>query len=254
VGLLSERFVIDTIPVEVRRNNRRRTRIGMVFDPSGYVIMDAPMDTSEAEIRSIVSEHYRWLRYRLTKVQEAYENSPTLHYENGEIVHYLGAAFVLCVKSGPEKSIVCDESRNDQLPLFSYLPRGELRLTLAATDSGSIRDALNGWFRERAQAVFAERLERWVSLPWLDNGLPAWSHSFMRSQWGSCSTNGKISLNTHLIKTPVELLDYVLLHELCHLKHHNHGKRFYSLMSFHMPDWESRRKHLNRYLPVLVQD
>ena len=68
---MSEHFVIDTIPVEVRRNKRRRTRIGMLFDPAGYVIMDAPVDTSEAEIRSVVSEHYRWLRFRLTKVQEA---------------------------------------------------------------------------------------------------------------------------------------------------------------------------------------
>ncbi|MCZ6644139.1 MAG: M48 family metallopeptidase [Gammaproteobacteria bacterium] len=57
-----------------------------------------------------------------------------------------------------------------------------------------------------------------------------------------------------MIKTPIELIDYVVLHELCHLKHHNHGKRFYGLMSLHMPDWQLRRKRLNRFLPVLVQD
>ncbi len=254
MGLLSEHFVIDTIPVEVRRNKRRRTRIGMVFDPRGYVIMDAPVDTSEAEIRSVVSEHYRWLRYRLTKVQEAYEQFPTLHYENGEIVHYLGSPFMLCVKRGASQSVVCNESSRAQLPLFSHLPRGELRLTLAVINPGTIRDALNGWYRERAQVVFTERFERWASLPWLRNGLPEWRHAFMRSQWGSCSTTGKISVNTHLIKTPGDLIDYVLLHELCHLKHHNHGKRFYALMSRHMEDWEFRRKQLNRYLPVLVQE
>ncbi len=226
----------------------------MAFDPAGFVIMDAPVDTSEAEIRSVVTEHYRWLRYRLTKVQEAQEQFPTLHYENGEIVHYLGSAFILRIQRGHKKRVVCDESSRVQMPLFSYLPRGELRFTLADTDPNSVRDALNDWYRDRAEAVFAERLERWVDLPWLGDGLPAWRHTFMRSQWGSCSTTGKISINTHLIKTPIDLIDYVLLHELCHLKYHNHGKRFYALMSRHMVDWELQRKKLNGYLPVLVQD
>ena len=254
MGLLSEHFVIDTIPVEVRRNKRRRTRIGMVFDPSGFVVMDAPMNTSEAEIRSLVSEHYRWLRYRLKKVQEAHEQFPKLHYENGEIVHYLGSAFLLCVRSGKNDCVVFDESPHVQLPLFSYLPRGELRLTLRVVNPNTIRDALNSWYRERAQVVFCERIERWATLPWLSNGLPEWRHSFMRSQWGSCSTTGKISINTHLVKAPGDLIDYVLLHELCHLKHHNHGKRFYALMSRYMEDWTFRRKQLNNYLPILVQD
>ncbi|MCZ6619866.1 MAG: DUF45 domain-containing protein, partial [Gammaproteobacteria bacterium] len=175
---MSEHFVIDTIPVEVRRNKRRRTRIGMAFDPRGYVIMDAPVGTSEAEIRSVVSEHYRWLRYRLTKVQEAQEQFPTLQYENGEIVHYLGSAFLLCVSRGAEKSVVCDESAHAQLPLFSYLPRGELRLRLPLINADTIRQALNGWYRERAQVVFSERLERWQSLPWLAGHPPRWRHAF----------------------------------------------------------------------------
>ena len=76
----------------------------------------------------------------------------------------------------------------------------------------------------------------------------------MRSQWGSCSIDGRISLNTHLIKAPLVLVDYVVLHELCHLRHHNHGRRFYGLMDRHMPNWKRRRSQLDRFLPVLLQD
>ena len=76
----------------------------------------------------------------------------------------------------------------------------------------------------------------------------------MRSQWGSCSASGRIALNTHLVKVPQRLLDYVLLHELCHLAHHDHSRRFYALMAAHMPDWERRRDELNAYMPVLLHE
>jgi hypothetical protein len=67
-------------------------------------------------------------------------------------------------------------------------------------------------------------------LPWLRGRVPTWRHRFMRSQWGSCSLSGRISLNTHLIKTPPRLIAYVALHELCHLQHYDHSRRFYALM------------------------
>ena len=76
----------------------------------------------------------------------------------------------------------------------------------------------------------------------------------MRSQWGSCSAKGRLSLNTHLIKTPRAQIEYVILHELCHLKYHHHGAAFHRLVAEHMPDWQARSEQLNRYLPVLLQD
>jgi predicted metal-dependent hydrolase len=78
--------------------------------------------------------------------------------------------------------------------------------------------------------------------------------SFMRSQWGSCSASGKITLNTHLIKTPRRLIDYVVLHELCHLRQHNHNRRFYGLLATHMSDWSARSTELDRFMPVLLHE
>lgn len=258
---MTERRVIAAIPVEVRRTRRRRTRIGLAFDPSGYVILEAPLDASEAEIHSVVVEHRRWLRYRLDKAQDNHGLSASLHYVSGELLHYAGEAYELVVGCGARNDVRLCRRRSEQMPLFPGGVRGELRVTLGAPapqHRGSderVRGLVNDWYRNRANEYFLEHLEYWcLELPWLAGRLPYWRHRFMRSQWGSCSVTGRISLNTHLVKTPARLVGYVALHELCHLQHHDHGPRFYRLMTRYMPDWQQRRTELDRYLPVLLQE
>jgi predicted metal-dependent hydrolase len=264
--MMSERLVIESIPVEVRRSKRRRTRIGLAFDPGGYVIMEAPLDASQAEIQSVVTEHHRWLRYRLEKVAASMAVSAVLSYTSGELLHYLGQAFELVIRAGSRDRVMIVRRQARQLPLFECGVQGEIRVTVGPPDIRSgkhmsrtladgVRDAINVWYLQRADVEFARHLEWWRQrLPWLGGRIPEWRHRFMRSQWGSCSVAGRISLNTHLVKTPDRLIEYVVLHELCHLRHHDHGRRFYGLMARHMEDWQDRRAELNRYLPVLLQD
>jgi len=264
---MADRRVIAAIPVEVRRNKRRRTRIGLAFDPAGYVIMEAPLDASEADISTVIHEHRHWLRLRLDKAVDSTAVSACLRYVSGEALHYFGDPYELVVRDGARDDVRVCRRRTGQLSLFDGEPiRGELRVTLGpgqsrwATGFGRrrterVRGLLNQWYLERASEGFASHLEHFRRrLPWLGARTPDWRHRFMRSQWGSCSQTGRISLNTHLVKTPPRLIEYVVLHELCHLQHHDHGRGFYALMTRHMPDWQARRTELDRYLPVLMQD
>lgn len=259
-----ERRLIESIPVEVRRSRRRRTRIGLAFDPGGFVIVEAPMDASASEIRALIREHRRWLRHRLEKVANADGLTACLRYTPGELMHYLGDPYELTVRNGRADAVSLEARTGSRRHLDLLGPgsvRGRLCVTLGPAPRiadpavSRVRGALVNWYRQEASEIFAGELIAWrCVLPWLRGHIPTWRHRFMRSQWGSCSLTGRISLNTHLVKTPPRLIEYVVLHELCHLQHYDHSRRFYGLMTRYMPDWQERRGELDHYLPVLLQD
>ncbi|QSI75355.1 M48 family metallopeptidase [Niveibacterium microcysteis] len=154
-------------------------------------------------------------------------------YVSGESLHYLGRRYRLKVIVTPEA-------------LAEVRMRGAFITAVVPThDPAMIRSALDAWYRQRAREVFAQRLPviaeplRWV------RELPFVRLQFMKRQWGSCSPSGRITLNPCLVKAPREAIDYVLLHEMCHLEHHNHSPAFYSMLDRHMPDWRKIKERLD---------
>ena len=113
-------------------------------------------------------------------------------------------------------------------------------------DPATTRAALDGWFAEAARRIFAARLAicfRRVAR--LGVAYPTLTIRAMSTRWGSCRRVGAITLNLRLIQAPQSCIDYVILHELCHLKEHNHSKEYYALLDRILPDWRDRRRKLN---------
>lgn len=209
----------------------------MTFTPTGVLRVDVPPGTRRAEIEATVRAHARWIAYRLGRAErdQGYR-SPGL--TSGEVHHYLGVLYRLDLVPGVGRTCV-------------QLVGGALRVSGDGLDEPQLITALRAWYRDRAGELFAARLQALVPrLRWLDR-VPMWRQRYMTAQWGSCSAAGRLSLNTHLAKVPRSLVDYVLLHELCHLRHLNHGPAFYALLGRHMPDWEVHRAALHRYTPML---
>ena len=229
-------FLVDDIPVELRLNARRRTRIAVNIDPAGHVVLDAPEQTAPKDAEALVREHARWLRYRIKAVREETAHLRRMGYLDGEVVPFLGDSLVLRLYEGDQA-----EQRGNEL----LVPMG---------DEENTRRLVRGWYSDQAALILPEIIEQYRTLPWLEGRLPKWRHRFMKSQWGSCSAKGTISLNTHLVRTPRSLIEYVVLHELCHIKHHDHSRRFHALMSAHMPDWPQRSKALRRHISLLLDE
>ena len=219
------------IDVEVGWNPRRRTRMGISFDQDGTLHVEVPPGVSLREVRQVLHEHRRWVLRNVHQSETKDAGFPS-HYVDGAILLHRGRP--LCLRT--DKT---DEVRRD----------GE---SLLAPQHDTKRRAWHWYAREAAQ-VLAERLSATCPrLPWVMR-VPVWRHSYMRAQWGSCSASGRLSLNTHLVKLADDLVDYVLVHELCHLKHLDHGPGFYALMQRSLPDWKERRRRLNERKALLAE-
>ena len=236
-----QRFKVELagtlVAVEVRKNTRRRNRIGLAFDPRGTVCIDAPERMTKDEVRYILADHARWIRYRTL---QATENSPCWYpvkYESGAILYYLGRPYVLKVLVSEQTSIVLDEE--------------ELILSVRAGDDP--KAVVWSFYSEKARSIFGDSLRRCVENSPFVKKVPPWRHVYMKTRWGSCSLRGKVSLNTHLAKVPQLLTDYVVHHELCHLSEMNHGPRFKKLMEQVVPDWKEQRKGLQHYLGLIAE-
>lgn len=125
------------------------------------------------------------------------------------------------------------------------LKGGQLLVQAGRHDADAVRLAVDAWYRRRAWEHFARRIAALFSAT-LDArpAAPDFSIRAMRRQWGSCLPAGKLLLNPLLIGAPRGCVDYVITHELCHLRHHDHGAGFYRLLEARMSDWRERKSLL----------
>jgi hypothetical protein len=128
------------------------------------------------------------------------------------------------------------------------LTRQFLEVYTPDTKPDHVRELVEVWYREQANKFFQERLAAcYTKLSREKIPYPKISIRKMQSSWGSCSAKGLISLNIKLIQVSVEYIDYVITHELCHLKHLHHEAGFYKLLSRIMPGWQVKKEKLDRF-------
>ncbi len=215
-----------SIAYHLRRTGGRSKNISVRVHHDGTVRVGAPTWASLKDIHRVVYSHAAWIA---EQVAETRALAP--RYDEGALLFYLGKRHPLAFEAPVRRDGVMFTGR---------------RIVVASHDRSAerVRALLRNWYRVRATELLAQRIAVWADLPWL-KGMPRWRLRRMRSQWGNCSTTGDITLNTQLVKAPLDLIDYVILHELAHIKHHDHGRGFERVMDTHMSDWRQRRRALN---------
>lgn len=220
------------ISYRLQFSDRKRLRITVRPDLS--VVANAPSRFSENEALEAVRAKANWILKQLAAFQQ-FHPLPTPHkFISGETFVYLGRQYRLKVEAGQQVS--------------AKLRGRYLHVTVSdKMDRKSVKRALDGWYRVRAEEVFNRYLATCMEVASRHGiGSPELSIREMRTRWGSCSAAGRITLNLKLIQAPVHCIEYVIMHELCHLLHHNHSPRFYRLLARCMPDWEKRRAALSQ--------
>lgn len=201
--------------------------------PDCRVEVSVSEDVSDEELILAAKKRGRWIYEQLRTFKAQLEHVRPREYVSGESHFYLGRQYVLKVEVDP-KAV-------QSVKLY----RGKIEVNVRERDVGRIKSLLADWYKEKAKDVFKARLSVIMEQAiWVESA-PELRLLTMQTQWGSCSPNGRITLNPLLVKAPRECIDYVILHELCHLVEHNHSERFYRLLSQVMPKWEKTKDKLD---------
>jgi predicted metal-dependent hydrolase len=210
----------------VLHRSHGRRRISLSIDERGLRI-GAPLRASMREIETVLRDHARWVMHKLAEWGE--KRTPGRRWEDGETLMLLGKPLHLHITAGTE-GVAQHEST--------------LQVSTPRLQPEHIAALARTWLRTQALSDFAIRVERYrqsMRVTPVDIRL-----SNARTRWGSCHASGRILLNWRLIQMPERLIDYVVVHELSHLRHMNHSKHFWTVVANEIPEYAARRREIRR--------
>lgn len=221
----------QAVAYQLRRSQRRT--IGLTIDHRGLRV-GAPTRARIGDIEKLIHEHGAWVLDKLANWRQRVAPS-RLEITDGSVIFSLGAPLTVTVTpiGRPRWQFA-----GDKLHLWPS----------ATVDANQL---LEKALREKARGVFSERLAHYA--PLLSVATPPLRLSSARTRWGSCSHHGGISLNWRLILMPLHIVDYVVCHELAHLREMNHSPRFWSVVEQLCPNWRALRLELRQLAPRLPQ-
>ena len=226
-------FGTETIGYEIRFLPTRRT-LGIEVHPDLTVVVRAPVDCDPDTIQARVGKRASWISKQLTNFQRYSPRTPARKYVSGETHLYLGRQCRLKVVAGELASV--------------KMNRGHLVLTLPGkADPDRVKALLHHWYLDHARQVFIDVLGEFLPR-FSGHHRPRLIVRAMQSRWGSLSQAGTMTLNANLVRAPRACVEYVVAHELCHLKHRDHDASFYRLLGQVMPDWKKRKQRLETAL------
>ena len=222
--------VKTTIGLCVLRRSRRRTLAISVL-PNGTVEVVAPVGAAIEKIREKVEKRVGWIMRQRRAFAALNAQRPARRYCTGATHRYLGRQYQLNVTIAEGQSVKL---------------RGAYLCVVSRTGSDkSVAALLAGWMRERAKDQFERRLEKWRKWS-VERGLPEPRVQLlsMLKRWGSARKDGRVSLNPELIRAPSVCVDYVIAHEMCHMKHPHHDRAFFSELEKLCPKWKAIKLRL----------
>lgn len=227
---LGTKTQIAGIDLHIEKKRIKRLYI-RVTPPLGEVRVTAPLGLADADITAFIRSKLKWIQ----KQQQRFQNAPPqepLNYLTGDTLLVFGRPYRLRIEQNTTQNALA--MREDEIVL-SFKRETTVQQRKAAVSE---------WYRQILKEQIADLLPKWEAITGLYSS--AWQVKNMKTRWGTCNTQTKkIWLNLRLATKPLDCLEYVILHELAHLKVSNHGHDFIAIMDRYMPDWKTRKQSLN---------
>jgi hypothetical protein len=208
-----------------------RKSLGITITPDMDVVVKAPLNAEIQKIKEKLKKKAPWIIKQQSYFLAFHPKAPQKKYVSGETHLYCGRQFKLHVSKGKKNEV-------------KYKGRS---IEVITKEKSKAKQILKQWYRERAKEKFAaiaepiiQRFKKYSVEP---SGIFIQE---MPTRWGSCTTNGKIILNPALVMASKHCIEYVIVHELCHLVHRNHTQKFFALQAKEMPDWEKWKTKLEQ--------
>ncbi|SPF42900.1 conserved hypothetical protein [Syntrophobacter sp. SbD1] len=217
----------------VRKSARRKT-LAITVHPDNRVIVAAPATYPQKDIQEFVQKKSDWVRKIIAANLQRVQQVQVKRFETGEEILYLGKKYILRVQWGLSPRVTLEDGH-----ICVRLPAQG-----TASEPSQVKRYLLEWYLARALARVKEKIPLYARRIGVNPGFVAIKS--MKSRWGSCSIHGRISLAWNIIMAPEQILDYLIVHELCHMVHHNHSAEYWGLVESIIPDHRERRKWLRK--------
>jgi hypothetical protein len=223
--------------IEFLLERKTRKTLKITVNPDKTVVATAPKGIELDKIMNSVKNRSRWILKQQDYFDEFFPKQTPRKYIGGESHYYLGKQYRLKI---------IESDKNEVKLKSGYF----IIHTKKKDDKNHSEALLYTWYKIHSKIKFKESIQRCMKIiKKYDIENPDFSIRKMKARWGSCSKDkNKIILNLELIKAPSHCIEYVVMHELCHLKYPNHSKSFWDFLSLVMPDWKMRKERLEKII------
>lgn len=210
---------------------QNRKTVSLTVQPSLNIILKCPKNYTQKKIDDFLKRKWHWMEKQLKELRRLQRSNAKKEYVSGESFLYLGRQYQLVVRKG----------KTDEVGLV----KGKilLRTTKDIGNTAHNRNLLEDWYTERGETIFKERYKA-VLKKFNYEFTPDLQVRKMSKRWGSFLAKKKVLLNPDLIKASKECIDYVITHELCHMKYHDHSAAYYRFLQSKFPNWEKVKEVL----------
>lgn len=225
-------IILNNIEIQVTKKNIKNLHLS-VIPPNGVVKISAPTEITDDAIIAFASSRLTWIKTQIANFKKQ-ERESKREYVSGESFYLFGKRYLLNINKGTKNNLLIE---ND---------RAVLTLKTNITDKQKY-NFVSLYYRRQLKSFLQKSIDDWsrkISL------FPdSWQIKEMKTKWGSCTKNKKkLWFNLQLAKKPIECIEYVVLHELIHLKYEKHNNDFISMLTTYMPNWQERKDLLNSFI------